>query len=86
MATDITEVKILHTQKSPSETTKIPAEMRSSVLVGDLQRYAYWIGPRSNWVMGATGFLGWRLSRAVQKNWDGRLVPCLGQSVSGCFV
>ncbi len=67
MATDITEVKILHTQKSPSETTKIPAEMRSSVLVGDLQRYAYWIGPRSNWVMGATGFLGWRLSRAVQK-------------------
>lgn len=51
---------------SPEEKKK-RSEMRSSVLISDLQQYAYWIGPKSRWLMSATELLGWRLSRVVRR-------------------
>lgn len=43
------------------------SEMRLSALISDLQQYAYWIGPRSRWLMSATELMGWRLSRVVRR-------------------
>lgn len=57
---------MFYISKSQSDEMKVRSDMRCSVLVGDLQRYAYWMGPRSKWVMDATGLLGWRLSRIVR--------------------